>query len=97
MTGRNIDDPDFFPKIEVPKNLLGDILAVCELVSAVNKEFNSKKFKWVGTQLIRVPDAIIWEEILKPSFLAAKEIGYRGDFERWCEICKEYVNNETEN
>ena len=96
ICGVNIDDPTFFdafPEVVVPKELVKEILAIGQVVEEVAKEFASRKgfFRWAGTQLVRTPDTLFWDEILKSSYTVAKEKGYRGDHQRWSQICKEFV------
>lgn len=89
-----------------PDSELGDICGLVRLAQETAEEFVRRqadirdphnpaqpKIRWVGTQMVRVPRETIWTEILRPSFARAKKLGYRSDYERWQDICMEYVHS----
>jgi hypothetical protein len=83
---------------EAPESLdyLGDLMGIIKLAEATAKEYATKytkakpKFRWIGVQLVRTSD---WTEVLESSFVTAKKLGYRGDIERWGDICKGYASS----
>jgi len=34
---------------------------------------------------------VVWAEVVRPSYAIVKQLGYRGTYQRWDEICLEYV------
>lgn len=84
---------------EAPENLryLGDLLGLIQLAQVTAQEYMRRstetkpQFRLVGAQLVRTSPDSIWVDVLQPSFPVAKALGYRGDCERWAEICKEYA------
>ena len=49
------------------------------------------RLRLVAGVLIRLPDTAFWSTVLLPSFLTARTLGYRGDYERWKTICKKFL------
>ncbi len=44
------------------------------------------RLRLVGGLLMRVPHKMLYKDLLGPSFIQAKALGYRGTFERWGEM-----------
>lgn len=91
--GKHIDLPD------VPAPNLGDIPGIIRLVQATAKTYAQliqentdpknprlPRLQLIGGQLIRIPHKMLYKNMLAPSYLAAKALGYRGTFERWGEM-----------
>ena len=87
-----------------PDSQLGDTMGIIRVAMATAQEYIDRvqavrdpnspgqpKMRWVGTQLVRPPRESIWLEVLRPAFTRAKELGYRGDFERWDSVIVDYV------
>jgi hypothetical protein len=87
-----------------PDSQLGDIMGIIRVATTTAEEFlvhledcrnplcpNQPKLRWMGTQLVRPSRGEVWSEVVKPAYTLAQELGYRGAFERWNEICLEYV------
>ena len=95
--GKRIDLP------EAPASLnLGDIPGIVRLLDATAStylrlvEANTDprnpalpRLQMAGGMLVRVPHRSLLRKILKPSYVAAKTLGYRGTFERWGEMVEE--------
>jgi hypothetical protein len=47
------------------------------------------RLRMVGTVMVRVPHTVVFREILVPSYMAAKRLGYRGTYQRWQELVQE--------
>lgn len=100
ICGIDITNQEFIDSLpEAPENLnyLGDLMGIIQLAQATAREYarrnsviTNPKFRWVGTQLMRTSSEALWADVLQPSFIVAKVLGYRGDCERWTEVCKEY-------
>lgn len=87
---------------EVDPPNLGDIAGIVRLIDATAKTFaqlvrentdpkNPKlpRLRLVGGRMIRIPHGSLYKDLLGPSYIAAKALGYRGTFERWGEMIKE--------
>jgi len=77
-----------------------NLMGIIQLAQATAEEILSyrdphnpalNKISWAGAQLVRIPDAAVWKEVLPPSYAIAKTLGYRGTYERWVEVCKDYL------
>jgi hypothetical protein len=90
------------PELECPD--LGDILSIVrlidetgrtcgELIRANRDPINSNlpRLRMVGGQFVRLPHAMIYRELLSPSYNLAKSYGYRGSFERWADLVNESI------
>lgn len=104
--GVNISSDEFLDSLpDIPKGVLtDDLVGIVQLAQATAEEILSyrdphnpslNKISWVGTQLMRVPEAAVMKEVLPPSYIIAKEIGYRGTYQHWCEFCREAVENHS--
>ena len=95
--GKHIDIPD----APAPPNL-GDIAGIVRLIDATIKTYaqlvrentdpkspNLPRLRLVGGQMIRIPHKALYKDLLGPSYVAAKALGYRGTFERWGELIDE--------
>jgi hypothetical protein len=95
---------DSLPEALFTKSL-GDLLGILTLTKATvelyhsyradNRDPNNPslfKLRQVGNQIVRIPDSILWAEIVQPAYVAAQRIGYLGSYERWDAICKEFSN-----
>jgi hypothetical protein len=100
--GVDITSQEFIDSLpEAPEDLsyLGDLMGIIRLAQETAHEYLKRskyaepKFRWVGTQLIRSCPEGVWADVLEPSFLVAKTLGYRADYERWAVVCKEYAEN----
>lgn len=95
--GVDVTSKEFIDSLPEDSNYLGDLMGIIQLAQATAKEYlkrstdSKPKFFWVGTQLMRITSEMIWDDILKPSFIVAKELGYRGDHDRWASVCKDYI------
>ena len=78
---------------EVPETNLGDLMGIIRLAQDTATLYHERcnTLQWVGAQIIRPPSEVVWSSLLEESFFAAKSFGYRGDYQRWSEICKEYA------
>lgn len=105
--GINIGSDEFLNSLpEIPKGALtDDLMGIIQLAQATAEEIIShrdphnpslNKIGWVGTQLMRMPEAAVMKEVLPPSYIMAKEIGYLGTYRRWCEFCMEAVENYSQ-
>lgn len=45
--------------------------------------------------LIHLAQVVAWE--IQKSFIIAKALGYRGDYERWLCVCQEYAEHKSLN
>ena len=94
--GKHIDLPD----IGAPD--LGDIGGIIRLIDATVKSFAQlaeantdpsdptlPRLRLVGGVLMRVPHHIIFNQLFGPTYKEAKQLGYRGSFERWKELLQE--------
>jgi|ERR1700739_357731 len=100
VCGVNITSDEYINSLpEVPPgSLVGDLMGMIQLAQATAEQLAiARRIRWVGTLMIRVPEEALWKEILPASFTTAKQLGYRGDFERWSIICKEYLEKINEN
>jgi hypothetical protein len=90
--GKHIDMPD------VPAPNLGDITGIVKLIDVTAKTYaqmiqentdpknpSLPRLRLVGGLLMRIPHKMLYKDMLGPSFLAAKALGYRGTFESWGE------------
>jgi hypothetical protein len=50
------------------------------------KNPNLPRLRLVGGQLMRLPHKTLFKDLLGPSYISAKALGYRGTFERWGEM-----------
>ena len=103
--GVDITSEDFLDSLPEPPagSNLGDIPGIIKVAQDTADEFVRRvaecrdplkpepKLRWVGTQLLRPTREMIWLEVIRPAYAIAKKLGYRGTFERWDEICLEYV------
>jgi hypothetical protein len=91
--GKHIEMPD----VEPPD--LGDIVGIVKLIDATAKEWAQRiedntdpqnpsqpRLRLVGGQLVRIPHKSLFKDLLKPTYVSAKALGYRGTFERWGEM-----------
>jgi hypothetical protein len=90
---------------EVPPELnLGDIAGIARLMDATAKTFaqlvrentdpkdpTRPRLRLVGGQMMRLPHKMLFRDLLGPSYIAAKSLGYRGTFERWGEMIREAI------
>ena len=99
--GMDITSQEFLDTLPLPlDSQLGDIVGIIKVAQATAEEILSyrdphnpalNKISWAGAQLVRTPDAAVWKEVLPPSYAIAKTLGYRGTYERWVEVCKDYL------
>ena len=89
---------------EVGDPHLGDIAGIARLMDATAKTFaqlvrentdpknpSLPRLRLVGGQMMRLPHKMLFKDLLGPSYVAAKSLGYRGTFERWGEMVQEAV------
>jgi hypothetical protein len=89
---------------DVPEPHLGDIVGIAKLMDATAKTFaqlvrentdpknpSLPRLRLVGGQMMRLPHKMLFKDLLGPSYVAAKSLGYRGTFERWGEMVQEAV------
>ena len=102
LCGVDITSQEFVDSLpEAPEDLsyLGDLMGIIQLAQETAREYVKRcstelpKFRWVGTQLIRTSPDEIWENVLPPTFVVAKCLGYRGNYGRWMDVCKEYAEH----
>jgi hypothetical protein len=104
--GINIGSEEFFNSLpDAPAEpQLGDLMGIIRLAEAtVTRYFEHKKdmsdpthpdqprLRIIGKTIIRVPDSVVWKEVVKPAFAKAVKLGYKGTYSRWNEICREYL------
>lgn len=88
--------------LRMPAPDIGDIKAICRLLEATTAAYGrlleldadpSKpelpKLRLVGPQIVRVPRSAVGHDLLRPSFVAARRLGYRGTYERWGELVRD--------
>jgi len=86
------------PEVTEPPDL-GNIPGICKLIDSTVKTYEQlvqentdpknptlPRLRLVGGQLMRISHKALYKDLLGPSYLAAKAMGYRGTFERWGEI-----------
>lgn len=84
---------------EVDPPNLGDIAGIVKLIDATAKSYvqlirentdpknpSLPRLRLVGGRMVRIPHKMLYKDLLGPSYLAAKSLGYRGTFERWGEL-----------
>ncbi len=90
---------------EVPPDLdlqMGNIAGIAKLMDATARTFaqlvrentdprnpSLPRLRLVGGQMMRLPHKMLYKDLLGPSYVAAKALGYRGTFERWGEMVQE--------
>jgi hypothetical protein len=94
LCGTDITTEEFVESLpEVPGGTanLGDIMGIVKLARATAEGYlgTTPKFRWAGTQLIRSPDKMRWTEACNATFPIAQTLGYRGDNDRWVEVCRD--------
>jgi hypothetical protein len=96
--GKHIDMSDAEPPD------LGDIGGICKLIDATAKTYarlvrentdpgnpRLTRLRMVGGTMVRIPHKAILKNVLGPSYVSAKALGYRGTFERWGDLVWEAV------
>lgn len=81
---------------------LGDIPAIGKLAEDTWNEYDRRateneeplrpeqpRLSMIGGQMIRIPFHQIFHDVVSPSYEKAVNLGYRGDYTRWCEFVKE--------
>jgi hypothetical protein len=94
--GQHIEIPD----VEVPD--LGDITGIIRLIDSMAKIYAQRikdntdpdnpslpRLSMVGGQFLRIPHKLLYKDLLEPSYVEAKRLGYRGTITRWGEIVLE--------
>jgi hypothetical protein len=94
--GKHIDMPD----VEAPN--LGDITGIIRLIDNTAKSYaklveansdpanpTQPKLRLVGGQFVRLPHNILCKSLLNVTYTQAKQLGYRGTFDRWGELVTE--------
>lgn len=77
------------------------IIAIAKLAEDTWKEYDERaeanedpqvpqrpRLRMIGGRLVRIPFYTIWKEVVQPAFLKAKELGYLGDYSKWCDEVK---------
>jgi hypothetical protein len=87
--GVDINSQEFLDSLPpAPEDLsyLGDLMGIIRIAQTTAQEYTRR--------LVTEPQPeLVWAEILPPSFIVAKVLGYRGDYQRWGEVCKEYTEH----
>lgn len=108
--GVDINSPEYLASLPpVSDKELGDIVNIIRLAEAtavaftelvaINTDPNNPalpRLRLVGGQLLRLPHETLWAPLLKPSFQEAKQLGYRGTYQRWGEIVKDFYEKTGE-
>lgn len=50
------------------------------------------RMRMLGTQIVRVPHSVIWNQMMTVSFAKAKVLGYLGDMQCWGDVVMESEN-----
>jgi hypothetical protein len=91
---------DSLPEAPNPDASLGDIVGIVSLIETVVDAYlevkdphnpNLPKLRFVGNQIMRIPDGISWTGVCQSAYSSAKTLGYRGTSERWEELCTEFL------
>jgi len=98
-----------YPEPEgTPEPDLGNIVEICKLIDRTREMFSKlieintdpknpalPRLRMVGGQMVRLPHKAICQSLIGPSFIKAKNLGYRGTQERWMEMVLEDIATFT--
>ena len=89
---------------DVPAPNLGDIMGICKLLDATALIYTNlvrrnadpqnpsqPRLRIVGGQLTRLPHKVFFHDLVGPSFMKARRLGYRGTYQRWGELLREAI------
>lgn len=99
-----LDDADRtseFNKMYLNSTDAKQIIAIANLAEDTWKQYDEQaeanedpqrpqlpRLRMIGGRLVRIPFYQIWKEVVQPAFLKAKELGYLGDYPKWCDEVK---------
>jgi hypothetical protein len=88
------------PEVACPD--LGDIGSIIRLIDLTAKGMNViqkqnedpdrpglPRLRMVGHVMVRVAHSTVFRDFLVPSYMAARQLGYRGTYQRWNELVEE--------
>lgn len=91
--GQHIELPD----VERPP--LGDMKSIFRLIDSTVRDYadlikentdpnnpSLTRLRMVGGQMMRIPNRMLYRDLLEPSYKEARKLGYRGEFPRWVDI-----------
>jgi hypothetical protein len=92
-------------EIKEPAPNVGNIGGIVKLINATVKTYTQlvrentdpknpslPRLRLIGGQFVRIPHKNIYNDLIGPSYIAARALGYRGGIGRWADLVRENIS-----